>query len=85
MSTATIEAVETTEYFLPPEEISKRLSLTRRQVISMARQGRLPAHPAGLGKKRIVWRFLWSEVRSALLNEKKRRADCFTHRQEPYN
>ena len=61
-------SIESTEYFLPPEEIAKRLSLTRRQVVEMARAGHLPAHPAGLGDQRVMWRFLWSEVRESMLN-----------------
>jgi hypothetical protein len=37
------------------------LAITRRQVLVLARSGKIPAHPL-LGSRRKVWRFKLSEV-----------------------
>jgi excisionase family DNA binding protein len=51
----------TIEYFVAPERVAEFLSLTRRRVLELAREGELPAHPVGSGSRR-VWRFLLSEI-----------------------
>lgn len=60
------------EHFIDADQVAKVLSITRRQVLDMARDGRLPAHPLGFGnRQRCQWRFLLSEVHEAVKNLKK--------------
>ena len=44
------------------------LSITRRQLLSMARSGAIPAYPASLGSQRKLWRFRLSELAAAITN-----------------
>jgi excisionase family DNA binding protein len=45
--------------------VAQFLCITRRQVLELARSGRIPAHPL-LGSRRRVWRFKLSEVDTAV-------------------
>jgi excisionase family DNA binding protein len=56
---------ETPERFVDADEAAKFLSLTRRRVLDLARAGQLPAHPLGIGARR-VWRFRLSEIAAAI-------------------
>src|SRR6266852_9533903 len=55
--------VQTTEPYVDAAEAAQFLSINRRTVMQMARQGNIPAHPAGEGR-RHSWRFLLSELDS---------------------
>ena len=59
--------VEAYERFVDANEAARFLSITRRRVLDLARRGILPAHPIGLGARR-VWRFRLSELAAALLD-----------------
>ena len=59
--------VEASERFVDADEAARFLSLTRRRLLDLARAGQLPAHPIGLGARR-VWRFRLSELAAALLD-----------------
>lgn len=58
---------EACERFVDADEAARFLSITRRRVLDLARGGILPAHPIGLGLRR-VWRFRLSELAAALLD-----------------
>jgi excisionase family DNA binding protein len=49
------------EYFEDAGEAAKFLGINRRTVLQMAREGIIPAHPLGDGKRKL-WRFLLSEL-----------------------
>jgi len=51
----------TPEPFVSAEVVAEFLSITRRQVLELARKGELPAHPLCSGRRR-TWRFRLSEV-----------------------
>jgi hypothetical protein len=70
-------ALNTPEPFVDSEEAGRFLSLRPRRVLELARQGILPAHPLGVGLRK-VWRFRLSELASAVCE---RRVDCV--RQSP--
>jgi hypothetical protein len=53
------------EPFVDPIEAGKFLRLRPRRVLELAREGSIPAYPLGRGKRR-VWRFLLSELASAI-------------------
>jgi excisionase family DNA binding protein len=46
---------------LTPEEAAPILKMNPRTLVKWARDGYVPAHPLGLGKRRL-WRFLESEI-----------------------
>lgn len=52
------------EAFVDANTVAQFLCITRRQVLELARSGKLPAHPL-LGSRRRVWRFKLSEVDAA--------------------
>ena len=52
------------EPFVDASAVAQFLAITRRQVLELARSGRIPAHPL-LGSRRKVWRFKLSEVDAA--------------------
>jgi excisionase family DNA binding protein len=52
------------ESFVDATTVARFLCITRRQVLEMARAGRIPAHPL-LGGRRKMWRFKLSEVDAA--------------------
>jgi hypothetical protein len=53
------------ECFVDADEAGKFLSLTRRRILELARAGKLPGHPIGVGTRR-VWRFRLSELATAI-------------------
>ena len=53
------------EPYVDAETVARFLSVTRRQVLELARAGKIPAHHL-LGSQRKVWRFKLSEVDSAV-------------------
>ena len=67
-STSHFSGSTTIEPFVDADEIASFVSITRRQVMALARNGEIPAHPVGGGTRRRVWRFRLSEVASHLEN-----------------
>src|ERR1700730_5153140 len=55
------------EPFVDADAVAAFLSIKRRQVLELARSGRIPAHPL-LGSRRKVWRFRLSEVDAAVVS-----------------
>src|ERR1700722_4235065 len=53
------------EPYVDAETVARFLSVTRRQVLELARAGKIPAHPLQ-GSRRRVWRFKLSEVDAAV-------------------
>ena len=49
------------EPFVSANEVAKFLGVSRRTVIKMARESRIPAHPLS-GSARRTWRFKLSEI-----------------------
>ena len=60
-----IQALEAPEPFVDAVRAAEFLSLRRRQVLELARKGRIPSHPLGEGARR-TWRFRLSELASFL-------------------
>ena len=56
---------EALERFVDADEAGKFLSLNRRRILELARAGKLPGHPIGVGTRR-VWRFRLSELAAAI-------------------
>jgi hypothetical protein len=56
---------EALERFVDADEAGKFLFLNRRRVLELARAGKLPGHPIGVGTRR-VWRFRLSELAAAI-------------------
>lgn len=55
------------EPFVGPEAVAKFLDIDAETAVRYARLGYLPAHPLHVFGKRMCWRFLLSEVRTAIL------------------
>ena len=55
----------TPEPFVAAETAAEFLSLRRRRVLELARQGAIPAHPLGDGRRK-VWRFRLSELATTI-------------------
>jgi excisionase family DNA binding protein len=53
--------VQVAEHYVGAAEAAKFLSITRRTLLQMARDGVVPAHPLGNGPRRL-WRFLLAEL-----------------------
>ncbi len=53
------------EPFVDANTVAMFLAITRRQVLELARAGKIPSHPL-LGSRRKVWRFKLSEVDAAI-------------------
>ena len=60
------------EPFVDAVQAGEFLRLRPRRVLELARRGVLPAHPLGVGQRR-VWRFRLSELASAVCS---RSVDC---------
>jgi excisionase family DNA binding protein len=58
------------EPFVDADEAAKFLSLTRRRILELARDGKLPGHPIGDGTRRM-WRFRLSELAAAIISTEK--------------
>jgi excisionase family DNA binding protein len=56
----------TPEPFVTANEVAEHLKITRRQVLEMARNVLLPAHPVSFGSRRKMWRFKLTEVDQAI-------------------
>lgn len=56
------------EPFVSANEVASFLGLSRRTVIKMAREGRIPAHPVS-GSARRTWQFKLSEVEVSLASQ----------------
>ncbi len=54
------------EPFVDAELVAEHLSIERRQVLALARDGVLPGHPVDPRSKRKDWRFRISEVDAAM-------------------
>jgi hypothetical protein len=54
------------ENFVDATVGAKYLSITRRQLLALARSGAVPAYPASLGSRRKQWRFRLSELSAAM-------------------
>ena len=54
------------ERFVDAATAAAFLSITRRQLLMMARTGAIPAYPASLGSRRKQWRFRLSELAVAM-------------------
>ncbi len=67
MPRMTVQSCETPEPFVDAKRAAAFLSLTSRRVLDLARRGSLPAHPIGIGQRR-VWRFRLSELAEAILH-----------------
>jgi excisionase family DNA binding protein len=59
--TAASASARTPEYYEDAEEGAKFLRIERRTLLRMARDGVIPAHPLGDGRRK-QWRFLLSEL-----------------------
>jgi excisionase family DNA binding protein len=59
--TAASASGRTPEYYEDAEEGAKFLRIERRTLLQMARDGIIPAHPLGDGRRK-QWRFLLSEL-----------------------
>jgi excisionase family DNA binding protein len=59
--TAAPASGRTLEYYVDAEEAAKFLDIHRRTVLQMARDGIIPGHPLGNGRRK-QWRFLLSEL-----------------------
>lgn len=53
------------EGFVDAAKAAEFLTLRPRRVLEMARDGKLPAHPLGSGRRK-TWRFLLSEIAAAV-------------------
>ena len=54
------------EPFVDAAKAASFFSISRRQLLMMARTGAIPAYPASLGSRRKQWRFRLSELAAAL-------------------
>ena len=54
------------ERFVDADTAASFCSVTRRQLLMMARSGAIPAYPASLGSRRKQWRFRLSELATAI-------------------
>lgn len=55
------------EPYVDASTVAQFLCIERRQVLALARTGKIPAHPL-LGGRRKVWRFKLSEVDAAVVS-----------------
>lgn len=56
----------TPEAYVSAEVVAKYLDIEKRQVLALARQGKLPAHPLDSNASRKLWRFKLSEIDAAI-------------------
>ena len=57
------------ERFVSADEAARFLSVTRRYVLELARNGLAGAYPIGTGSKRKVWVFRLSELSAAVVKK----------------
>jgi hypothetical protein len=60
------------EGFVDANRTAEFLSLPRRRVLELSRQGRIPAHPIGDGRRK-QWRYRLSEVAEAFTSKRDRK------------
>jgi hypothetical protein len=60
------------EPFVDASKGGEFLGITRRRMLELARTGKIPGHPMGLGKRK-TWRFRLSELAEAMAAEKPQR------------
>jgi hypothetical protein len=58
---------EQVEYFVDAAVAAQFLSIKRKYLLKLSRQGQIPAHPIGCGKRK-QWRYLISEIRQWMLS-----------------
>lgn len=68
------------ERFVDAEVAASFCSITRRQLLMMARSGAIPAYPASLGSRRKQWRFRLSELAAAITKGLKKSSSESTSR-----
>lgn len=68
------------ERFVDAETAASFCSITRRQLLMMARTGAIPAYPASLGSRRKQWRFRLSELAAAITKGLQKRVTESTSR-----
>ena len=56
----------TPEPYVSAEVVAKYLDIEKRQVLALARKGKLPAHPLDSNASRKLWRFKLSEIDVAI-------------------
>ena len=56
------------EHFVDAATVAEFLSVSRKYVLRLSRQGRIPAHPLSFGQ-RNSWRYLLSEIRAWILQK----------------
>jgi excisionase family DNA binding protein len=66
--TTTTVAPLRVEYFVDPDTAANYLQTTRRHLLEMVREGRIPGHPLDHNAKKKEWRFLLSELQSYMLS-----------------
>ena len=54
------------ESFVTADEVAQHLKIRRRQVLQMARENTIPAHPICFGRRRRTWRFKLTEIDQAI-------------------
>jgi hypothetical protein len=60
----------TFEPFVKPDSVAEYLGIDPGTVVRFARVGVIPGHPLRVSGRRTHWRFLLSEIRSAMLAKK---------------
>ena len=63
-----------TEPFVDANIVAEHLKITRRQVLEMTRQGKIPGYPLGTGTNRGVWRYRLSEIDAAVTAASRKKA-----------
>jgi len=58
--------LEPLERFVDADTAASFCSITRRQLLMLARSGAIPAYPASLGSSRKQWRFRLSDLAAAM-------------------
>jgi len=54
------------ERFVDSSVAAKFLSVSKKWILFLARQGEIPAYPLGQGRPRSIWRFRLSELAKAM-------------------
>jgi predicted DNA-binding transcriptional regulator AlpA len=56
------------EHFVDAAKVAEVLSVSRKHILRLSKQGRIPAHPISFGQ-RSTWRYLLSEIRDWALGK----------------
>ena len=65
-SQARNEREQEPERFVDSQTAAKFLSVSKKWILFLARQGEIPAYPLGQGRQRCIWRFRLSELAKAI-------------------